>query len=188
MVEKNIISRIYGHHSLCLLSGSHDSFLIVKYYYYPVYEGGIMLWFISKTSSLWCIDEVIILISFNEFTQNDLPPIFEDKTMDLFRFNDDYNSVQLEIVVAVMNNENGFNVDVLWSWSFSESYRYPGFIYFSIMVQIVLPKVMLPLFTKSSKYCLVQSIWKQYFREDDDYSKILMNGEWRVKPRIFFDD
>ena len=56
------------------------------------------------------------------------------------------------------------------------------------MVQRILPKVMLPLFTKSSKYCLVRSIWKQYLCEDDDYEEILLNEKWRVEPSIFLND
>ena len=64
--------------------------------------------------STWWIDEVMILLSFNECTLNDSPPpIFEDKTMDLFCFNEDYNSGQLARVVTVMNNDNFININML---------------------------------------------------------------------------
>ena len=69
--------------------------------------------------STWWIDEVMILLSFNECTLNDsLPPIFEENTMDLFCFNEDYNSGHLARVVAVMNNENVININFLFPWSF----------------------------------------------------------------------
>ena len=41
---------------------------------------------------------------------NDTPPTFEDKTMDLFHFNEDYNSGQMVRVVAATNNENFINI------------------------------------------------------------------------------
>ena len=43
--------------------------------------------FMSKTMCPWSIDEVMIFLSFNEFTLNDTSPIFEHNTMDLFCFN-----------------------------------------------------------------------------------------------------
>ena len=41
---------------------------------------------------------------------NDPPPTFEDKTMDLFHFNEYYNSGQMVRVVAATNNENFINI------------------------------------------------------------------------------
>ena len=40
---------------------------------------------------------------------NDRSPIFEDKTSDVFFFNDDYNSDKLSRVVVVMKNGNIIN-------------------------------------------------------------------------------
>ena len=69
--------------------------------------------------------------------------------------------------VVVIKNVNVISIDVLLPWSFLAICKDAGNIHFDIMVQIILPKVMLSLFTKSSKYRLVQLIWKEYFCEVD---------------------
>ena len=134
----------------------------------------------------WRIDEVMILLSFNECTMIDTLQIFGDNAMNLFFFNEDYNSDHLARVVVVMNNLNLNNIDVWCPWSCPERCRDIVNIPFDITVQIFLPRLMLPLFIKSSKYRLVWLIWEQYLCEVDYYSKILLNGKWIVKPSIFF--
>ena len=67
-------------------------FFLERNVFITLFVKGVTLWeFIPKTICLCWIDEVIILLSFNEFTMNDTSPISENKTSYLFRFDENYN-------------------------------------------------------------------------------------------------
>ena len=53
----------------------------------------------------------------------------------------------------------------------------------------MLPKIRIPLYTESSNYRLIQSIWNQYFCCNvDEYPTIITNKNWPIKPRIRIDE
>ena len=84
-----------------------------------------------------------------------------------------------------MNNEDIINLNVLCPWSCSTSCKEAGKIPLDIMIQKILPKVLLPLYTDPSQYRLVHFSWNQYYRSTpEDYPTILLNKKWPVKPSV----
>jgi predicted GIY-YIG superfamily endonuclease len=135
----------------------------------------------------WWIEAVKLLgsgLPYSECTLNEPPPIFEDKTKSLAKFDKDYNSGRLAMVVDAMNNQDIINRNILCPFGCSTNCREAGEIPLDLMIQRLLLKVNLPLFSDPSKYRLVQHTWSKYFRLGDDYRTILLNNDWQIKPSI----
>lgn len=168
-------------------------------FYYSVYDGPTLWRFISHTMRPWWIDEIKAIRGrdgsnteseyhpFGECTLNNPPPIFQDKTKALMRFNNDYNSGDLARVVDAMNNQEVMNLNVLCPWNCSASCQDAGEVPLDVMIQRMLPKIVLPLWN-SSLYNRVQYSCNQYFSDENDYPTILLNDKWVVKPSIKIGD
>ena len=149
-----------------------------------------MLWkFIPKTMRMWWIDAIKTLkdasglnFPYEHCTIDSPKPIFEDKTLDLAKFNDDFNSEQLSRVVDAMSNKNVINKNVLCPWSYTTSCRDCGKIHLDITIQRMLLHINIPLFHE--KYNKVHHSWDMYHHDDNEYDLILLNNEWKIKPSI----
>lgn len=171
-----------------LLSGSHTSTFGGQYYNYSIYEGGALWRFIPQTMRPWWLEEVRLIGGmanpFGECTESYPPSIFEDRTTDLNRFNEDYTSGKLARVVEAMNNETVVNSNVLCPWLCSTSCLEAGKLPLDLMVQRMLPKIILPLFSSHDKYRNVHWCSNRYCREEDEYPTIMLNDKWKVKPTV----
>ena len=137
----------------------------------------------------WWIEEIInVGTEYENVTILDPPSIFEDKTIALSQFNNDFSSGQLANIVNAMNNEQIVDANILCPWSCSTNYQDAGKIPLDLMIQRMLTKINLKLYTDSSKYRMVYSCWNKFFRENNDYSTILLNDDWPVKPSIIMDE
>ena len=116
----------------------------------------------------WWIDEILALAddnnSFEYVTISHPPSIFEDKTIALSKFNEDFATGQLSNIVNAMNNKDIINANTLCPWSCSTNYQDSGKIPLDLIIQRMLTKINLKLYTDSSKYIQVHSCWDQYFR------------------------
>ena len=121
-------------------------------------------------------------------TINEPSAVFEDKTIDYNMSLDDYHSDKLSNVIKAMNNENIINANVICPWSCSTSCREYGIIPLDIIIQRMSPKIIIPIYTDSPKYRLIQSSWNQYFCCNvDEKPTILLNNNWPIKPSIQID-
>ena len=87
-----------------------------------------------------------------------------------------------------MNNEQIVDANILCPWSCSTNYQDAGKIPLDLMIQRMLTKINLKLYTDSSQYRMVYSCWNKFLRENNDYSTILLNDDWPVKPSIIMDE
>ena len=162
----------------CLLFDFHTSEFGGSYHLYFVYSGNTLWLLIPRSMREWWIDEIALLADYRECTTIDYPAsIFEDKTMDLLQFNCDYNSSQLERVIDAMENEDIINYNVLCPWSCSTSCRVSGRLQLDLMIQRMLPRVNLVLFSNASNYRHVHSCTNNYFLEEGDYAMITLNND-----------
>ena len=88
---------------------------------------------------------------------NQSPSIFEDKTLDMKRFNENFATGQLSNIVNAMNNENIINANILCPWSCSTNCRDSGKLRLDLMIQRILNKVDLKLYTDNARYRYVNS-------------------------------
>ena len=136
----------------------------------------------------WWIDELAMNDAYEGISINQPPSIFEDKTLDIKRFNEDFATGQLSNIVNAMNNENIINANILCPWSCSTNCRDSGKLPLDLMIQRILNKVDLKLYTDNARYRYVNSCWNQYFREDNKYPTILLKENWPIKPSIIIDE
>ena len=106
---------------------------------------------------------------YNCCTINDPPSVFEDKTMDLCCFHEDYNSEKLARIANAINNKNVIHLNVLYPWMCSASCSDSGRIPLDLRIQLMLPKVTLRVFTQASKYRFVHYSWNGIIRLDNSY-------------------
>ena len=126
---------------------------------------------------------------YSNVTLNKPLAIFEDKSIEYERFNKDIKSDKLCNVVRAMNNRHIVDANVLCPWSCSTSCREAGRLPLDILIQRMLPKIIVSLYSDSSKYRRVQSSWNQYMRSNvDTYLTILLDKEWRIKPTVLIDE
>ena len=111
-------------------------------------------------------------------------PIFHDKTIDIIRYHDDYNSDKLSRIVAAMNNQNVVNMNILCPWNCLCSCLNAGYISLDIMIQRMLPKIIIPLYSSKQKYKLVHWSCNQYYLAYNNYQMIMLNDEWPVQPSV----
>ena len=78
--------------------------------------------------------------------------IFDDKTVELLKFHEDYNSGQLARVVKAISNESVINKNMLCPWNYCVSCREAGRVPLDLIIQIIIPKVILSLYSGSNKY------------------------------------
>jgi hypothetical protein len=82
-----------------LLTGSHKSSFNGTTSHHSVYGGNVLWMFISQQMRYWWIDEILALTdnnnSFESVTISHPPSIFEDKTIALSKFNEDFATGQL---------------------------------------------------------------------------------------------
>ena len=144
-----------------LLSGSYKDFFNTSYNFFDIYRNGILWKFIPKTMRMWWIDAIKtlkdtsgVIFPYEHCTIDSPAPIFEDKTLDLAKFNDDFNSEQLCRIVDAMNNENVINKNVLCPWGCTTSCRGCGKIH--LIQQMLLHINLLVYFIKIiTKYIIV---------------------------------
>ena len=102
-------------------------------------------------------------------------PLFEDHTSGLTIFLDDVESRHPERFVRALTNKKEFLLNVMCPFGCSE-YCFKGkHIAWDLVIQRLLLIVLLAHINKSS-YLLVQHMWDQYDREDDDFDTILLNS------------
>ena len=171
-----------------VLFGSHKSVFFATQYHYSVHRAEDLWRLIPQSMREWWIDEIKLLAEYSDCTLDHPSSIFEDKTMDIKQFNTNYTSGQLAQVVEAMENENVINCNVLCPWSCSTSCRVSGRLPLDLMIQRLLPRVNLTLYSDASNYRLVHSCTNNYFRDDDQYARIMLNEEWVVKPSIVLED
>ena len=176
-----------------LLSGSYKDFFNTSYNFFDIYKNGMLWKFIPKTMRMWWIDAIKTLkdrsgsiFPYEHCTIDLPPPIFEDKTIHLAKFNEDFNSEKLSRVVDAMNNKDVINKNVLCPWSCTTSCRDCGKINLDTMIQRMLLNINLPLFHQ--KYNKVHHSWDMYNRNANEYDLILLNDEWKIKPSIVIDE
>ena len=136
---------------------------------------------------MW-VDEIKLFTEYRGCSIFQPPSIFEDKTLDLKQFNEDGDSELLARVVKAMNNKSVIMNNVLCPWTCSASCRDAGRLAFDIMIQRMLPKVILILYSNANQYRFVQSSSNRYFCENCEYPMIMLNEYWRVKPSVILED
>lgn len=177
-----------------LLTGTHKSIFNGEHHFFCVYGGDVIWRFIPNSMRSWWIHSVKYLEVLSEVPHPylectvDYPlSLFDDKTIDLLEYNYDYNSGQLARVVKAMSNENVINRNVLCPWNCSVSCRDAGRVPLDLMIQRMLPKVILPLYSGSNKYRLVHWSCSQYFLQYGNYTTIMLNDKWPVPPSVILD-
>ena len=83
-----------------------------------------------------------------------------------------------------MNNEKVMNMNILCPWSCSTSLLQSGKVPLDLIVQKILPKVVIKVYSDKKDYNKVSSSWNGYFRLDNSYPDILLNYQWEIKPSI----
>ena len=87
-----------------------------------------------------------------------------------------------------MNNEKVMNMNILCPWSCSTSLLQSGKVPLDLIVQKILPKVVIKVYSDKKDYNKVSSSWNGYFRLDNSYPDILLNDQWEIKPSILIDE
>ena len=143
---------------------------------------------------IWWIESIQELDNTNEgqnqysrCTINHPNPIFHDKTTDITHFYDDYNSGKLARIVSAMNNQNVINMNILCPWNCSCNCINSGRIAFDVMIQRMLPKIIIPLYSSAQKYKQVHWSCNQYYLSYNNYSTIMLNDKWPVQPSVILD-
>ena len=175
-----------------ILSGSTKSNFYKKAWNCSIYDRGVLWKLIPVTMRPWWIDSVKVLGGpdrpFSEVTLQSPPSIFEDKTIAIKKFDDDFDSQKLSRIVNAMKNEDVVNLNVLCPWNCATCCREAGSVPLDLMFQKMLPKVLIKLYSKHQKYRFVQSSWNQYFGLDGEYPEIMLNSNWPIKPSVKFDN
>ena len=73
--------------------------------------------------------------------------IFKDKSIDVKPYHKDFNLGQLSRVIETMKNQNVVNMNILCPWNCLSNCINLGCIEFVIMIQKMLPKINIPLYT-----------------------------------------
>ena len=76
-----------------------------------------------------------------------LPQIFDNKTTSYCKFIEDYDSGEISKVVDAMNNIDIISNNILCPWSCSTNFQESGSLALDLMVQKMLPKIILPLYS-----------------------------------------
>ena len=116
-----------------------------------------------------------LLPTYQDCTTEEPPPIFEDKTRQLKQFEDDFNTGLLAKEIDTMKNEDIINKNILCPWSCTTSCRRSGKVPLNVIIQRMLLKINILLYSDYEKYNKVQSSWNMYYREEDDYDSIILN-------------
>ena len=113
-VQENMLGEAYCNHQVC---------------------GGNNLWrLIPRTMRQWWVDEISTVDSYAACTADYPEPVFEDKTIDLSKFIENYNSDKLGRVTEAMSCEAVINCNVLCPWSCLLSCQDTGLLPFDIMI------------------------------------------------------
>ena len=172
-----------------LLSGRHKSGTFESYYFAQVC-GGEMLWsMIPMTMRPWWIDAIKDIYQDGEYpytscTLNYPPCIFEDKTDEFVRFEEDV-ARSLPSMADALNRTEVMNPNVLCPFGCSDCIRNCHSIRWDLMIQFILKDVVLNLPSDvMKKYRHFMASSDNYYRKDDTYYFYLMKDEWKVKPTV----
>ena len=110
--------------------------------------------------------------------------IFKDRTIDVHQYDQDYNSGQLCRIIKAMKKPNVVNMNILCPWNCSSNCINSGYIAFDIMIQRMLSKITLPLYSDAKDYRLVHWSSNQYYLRYNKYSTIMLNNNWTVQPSV----
>ena len=167
-----------------ILSGSTKSKFVGNEKYYTKYNAEVLWRLIPNTMRPWWIDSVQTIDeetnSFSNVTIDYPESIFCDKTIQYEKYQSDYDSQKLCRIIDAMNNNDIIDRNILCPWGCSTSFRERGSVPFDIMIQKILPRIIVLTYTDKSKHRFIQSSWNQYFRNNNDYPKILLNNDWVV--------
>eukprot|EP00984_Skeletonema_dohrnii_P023809 scaffold12895_cov164-Skeletonema_dohrnii-CCMP3373.AAC.6 len=172
-----------------ILSGYHKSDTFESYHFYDVY--GEMLWQLIPVSMRpWWADALKeITDSYGECPYRncsiDYPPsMFEDKTEDFVKFEEDV-AASLPSMANALNRSEIVNQNVLCPFGCSESCRNSQPIQWELMIQFILKKANLNLLADDAKkYRFYMASSDNYFRRGDGYFSLLMNEDWKVRPSV----
>jgi hypothetical protein len=135
-----------------VLFGFHKSVFHGTQYHYSAHRAETLWRLIPQSMREWWIDELALLVEYSECTMDYPKPIFEDKTMDVKQFNMDCSSGELARVVDAMVNRQVIDCNVLCPWSCSTSCQESGRLPLDLIIQRMLPRVNLVLFSDASNY------------------------------------
>ena len=183
--EPENIWPLFFHH---LLFGTHTPTFANAQCHHDVC-GGRTLWrLVPRKMRPWWTRELGTRAAYRSCTIQDPEPVFEDKTLDLQQFNRDYDSEQLCRLTRAMENYSVIMNNVMCPWKCSTSCHESGRIAFDIMIQRMLPKVVLKLYSSTTHCRKVHFSSNCYFRVDDQYPTILLNDNWKVKPAVVIEE
>ena len=86
-----------------------------------------------------------------------------------------------------MENQDIINRNVLCPWNCSTSCHEAGQIPLDLIIQRMLPRVILPLYSGSKKYRLVHWTSNQYRIHYNNYQTMMLNDDWGVTPCAILD-
>ena len=161
--------------------------------FHSIYDGPTLWKVIPQTMRPWWIESLKNFgapqYPYRDITLEFPTPIFVDKTIDVKKYNNDFDSGNLKQVINAMNNIQIINRNILCPWSCSCSYTQSGRFPFDLILVRCFPKIMLDCYSDKKKYRFIQSSWSGYFQESfDNYTEILLNKNWKIQPSVIIDD
>ena len=173
-----------------VLFGTSQGVFLDSVHHYSVC-GAETLWrLIPQSMRPWWTSEIAKYDAYNSCTIESPAAVFEDKTLEFLRYNNDFNSGQLSRVCEAMRNNHIIDRNVLCPWSCSTSCKDAGRISLDILIQRMIPMVNLTMYSPQTGKEYVNVHWCSncYFRVDDGYATIMLNPEWKVKPTLLIEN
>ena len=172
-----------------LLSSTYNqTFPARKRYYFEVYSGERIWQMIPVQMRRWWINSIQGFNIHNEFpyaycTIEHPPSYFEDGTLSLQKFENDFDAGGVPRLMKAMNNQQVLLPLVLCPFGCTEFCHRSKYLDLDVVIQRYLQKVVLPLRSKTP-YENVMSMSPFYFRDDLSYDALMYNDAWMIKPHI----